>query len=78
MRRDIVDGPLERGRVDLLVEVAAELPLQAAAALIGVPQSDRAQLIEWADATLDHSDRDLGGSSERGGRGRRSDVRVRR
>ena len=61
----IVEGALERGRVDLLVEVAAELPLQAAAALIGVPQSDRAQLIEWADATLDHSDRDLGGSSER-------------
>ena len=31
--------------------------------LIGVPQEDRAQLIEWADATLDHDDRDLGGSS---------------
>ena len=60
---DIVDGALERGRVDLLVEVAAELPLQAAATLIGVPQADRAQLVDWADATLDHVDRDLGGSS---------------
>lgn len=51
--------------VDLLVHVAAELPLQAAASLLGVPQSDRRMLIEWADATLDHEDRDLGGTSER-------------
>lgn len=61
----IVDSALQRRRVDLLVEVAAELPLQAAAALLGVPQADRAQLLEWADATLDYDDRDLGASSER-------------
>jgi cytochrome P450 len=61
----IVDGAVDRGEVDLLVQVAAELPLQAAAALLGVPQADRARLIEWADATLDYDDRDLGGTSER-------------
>ncbi|MFN7149925.1 MAG: cytochrome P450 [Microthrixaceae bacterium] len=61
----IVDDAVERGEVDLLVQVAAELPLQAAAALLGVPQADRARLIEWADATLDYDDRDLGGTSER-------------
>lgn len=55
----------EAGEVDLLVHVAAELPLQAAASLIGVPQEDRARLIEWADATLDHDDHDLGGTSDR-------------
>jgi len=55
----------DAGEVDLLVHVAAELPLQAAAALIGVPQEDRARLIEWADATLDHDDHDLGGTSDR-------------
>lgn len=54
----IVDAALERGDGDLLVDVAAELPLQAAAALLGVPQDDRRLLIEWADATLDHDDRD--------------------
>ena len=54
-----------RRQVDLLVDVAAELPLQAAAALLGVPQEDRPLLIEWADATLDYDDRELGGSSER-------------
>ncbi len=61
----IVADAVGRGEVDLLVQVAAELPLQAAAALLGVPQSDRARLIEWADATLDYDDRDLGGTSER-------------
>lgn len=61
----IVDAALGRGTVDLLVEVAAELPLQAAAALIGVPQEDRARLLEWADATLDHEDGGLGAPSER-------------
>ena len=52
--RRIVAAAVERGRVDLLTEVAAELPLQAAAGLLGVPQEDRGLLIEWADATLDH------------------------
>lgn len=61
----IVQRARERRHVDLLVEVAAELPLQAAAALLGVPQDDRAKLVEWADATLDYDDRDLGGSSAR-------------
>jgi cytochrome P450 len=61
----IVDDAVERAEVDLLVQVAAELPLQAAAALLGVPQTDRARLIEWADATLDYDDRDLGGTSDR-------------
>jgi cytochrome P450 len=61
----IVERARERRRVDLLVEVAAELPLQAAAGLLGVPQEDRAKLVEWADATLDYDDRDLGGSSAR-------------
>lgn len=61
---EVVRTALERGDVDLLVDVAAELPLQAAAGLLGVPQEDRQQLVAWADATLDHTDRDLGGSSD--------------
>lgn len=61
----VVDSALERGQVDLLVDVAAELPLQAAAGLLGVPHDERRRLIEWADATLDHVDHDLGDSSAR-------------
>jgi cytochrome P450 len=60
--RRIVATAVERGRIDLLTEVAAELPLQAAAGLLGVPQEDRRLLIEWADATLDHRDDPSGGT----------------
>jgi cytochrome P450 len=48
-----------------LIEVAAELPLQAIAALLGVPQEDRHRFMEWADATLDYDDRNLGQQSAR-------------
>ncbi|HTO00779.1 MAG TPA: cytochrome P450 [Microthrixaceae bacterium] len=61
----IVVNAMELDEVDLLTDIAAELPMQAAAGLLGVPQSDRKQLMDWADATLDYEDRDLGGTSER-------------
>jgi cytochrome P450 len=63
--RMIVREAVERGEVDFLVDVAAELPLQAVAQLLGVPQEDRHRLFGWANATLDYDDRDLGQVSER-------------
>src|SRR5690606_29724507 len=63
--RVILDGLPADGRCDLLRTVAAELPLQAIAGLLGVPQEDRHLLIGWADATLDYDDRDLGEQSAR-------------
>ena len=60
----IVDAAVAAGDCDFLVDVAAELPLQAVARLLGVPQEDRHQLFRWATATLDYSDRDLGQASE--------------
>jgi cytochrome P450 len=61
----IVDAIAERGECDFLVDVAAELPLQAIAQLLGIPQADRHALFEWANATLDYDDRDLGEANER-------------
>jgi cytochrome P450 len=61
----ILDEAVERGRFDALVDVAAELPLQAIAELLGVPQEDRHRLLAWADATLDYDDREPGQTSER-------------
>ena len=63
--RRILDAVSPRGRCDFLVEVAAELPLQAIAGLLGLPQEDRFQMFEWTTAIVDYSDRDLGQSSER-------------
>ncbi len=59
----ILDAVAARGACDLVVDVAAELPLQAIARLLGVPQEDRHQLFGWANATLDYDDRDLGQTS---------------
>lgn len=61
----ILERALSQPRCDFLVEVAAELPLQAIARLLGVPQADRHALFGWANATLDYDDRDLGASSEK-------------
>jgi cytochrome P450 len=61
----IVDAAVARGRCDFLLDVAAELPLQAVARLLGVPQEDRHRLFAWANATLDYDGRDLGESDER-------------
>jgi cytochrome P450 len=63
--RAIVDDVADRGACDFVIDVAAELPLQAIARLLGVPQDDRHQLFEWATANLDYDDRELGQSSEK-------------
>jgi len=60
---ELVDEAVERSRdgevVDVLADVAAELPLQTIAQLMGVPQADRHQLFEWTSTILDYGDRSL-------------------
>ncbi len=63
--RRIVDAVADRGSCDFLTEVAVELPLQAVAALMGVPEDDRHDLLDWSNTTLDHEGRELGQSSDR-------------
>ena len=57
--REIVASAVARGACDLLVDVAAELPLQTIAHLLGVPQEDRHQLFRWTTTILDYQDREL-------------------
>ncbi|WP_198347863.1 cytochrome P450 [Nocardia terrae] len=61
----IVDAALDKGDCDFLIDLAAELPLQAVAQLLGVPQEDRHQLFGWANVALDYDDRDLGEATAR-------------
>jgi cytochrome P450 len=63
--RRIVDAVAERGECDFLSDVAVELPLQAVAALMGVPDADRHDLLGWSNATLDFEGRELGETSDR-------------
>jgi len=50
--RRIVTEAVERGSGDFVEEVAAELPLQAIAELLGVPQEDRFKLFDWSNQML--------------------------
>jgi cytochrome P450 len=61
----VVDEALAKADCDFLVDVAAELPLQAVAQLVGVPQEDRHRLLEWANVTLDYQDREVGEATAR-------------
>jgi len=45
----IVDNVIDRGSCDFVVDVAAELPLQAIAELMGVPAEDRRTIFEWSN-----------------------------
>jgi cholest-4-en-3-one 26-monooxygenase len=54
--RDIVDGVAERGECDFVVDVAAELPLQVIAELMGVPQEDRHKVFEWSNRMIGSQD----------------------
>ena len=60
----ILEAAGAKGQCDFLREVAAELPMQATASLMGVPLADRHDLMSWSNATLDHSGRELGQSSD--------------
>jgi len=59
----ILDAVVARGRCDFLLDVAVELPLQAIAMVMGIPDEDRHDLMAWTNATLSYDDRELGGRS---------------
>jgi cholest-4-en-3-one 26-monooxygenase len=52
----IVDDALAKGEGDFVFEVAAELPLQAIAELLGVPFEDRGKLFDWSNQMLSYDD----------------------
>ncbi|MGN0064985.1 MAG: cytochrome P450 [Nocardioides sp.] len=60
----IVDDALAKGEGDFVADVAAELPLQAIADLMGVPQEDRAKLFDWSNQMLSYDDPDVEGNEE--------------
>lgn len=58
--RRILDAVAGKPECDFVVEVAAELPLQAIAGLLGARQEDRRQLFRWANVIVDYADRNVG------------------
>jgi cholest-4-en-3-one 26-monooxygenase len=57
----IVMTALEEGTGDFVTDVACELPLQAIAELIGVPQEDRKKIFHWSNQMIGYDDPELGG-----------------
>ncbi|MFN8051501.1 MAG: cytochrome P450 [Acidimicrobiales bacterium] len=52
----IVDSVIERGSCDFVLDVAAELPLQAIAEIMGVPHDDRHMLFDWTNKMIGADD----------------------
>jgi len=60
----IVAAALEQGTGDFVTDVACELPLQAIAELIGVPQGDRHKLFTWSNDMVGYDDPDYNADGE--------------
>ena len=56
----IARDALEKGSGNFVTDVACELPLQAIAELIGVPQEDRLRIFDWSNQMIGYDDPEYG------------------
>jgi len=61
--KDIVERAAEKGSGDFIVEVSSELPLQAIAELLGIPQEDRFKVFEWSNKMAGYDDPEIADES---------------
>ena len=58
-RTDIIlDRVVEAGRCDFVQDIAAELPLQAIAEMLGIPLEDRSKVFDWTNKFIGRDDPD--------------------
>ncbi|WP_246081890.1 cytochrome P450 [Nocardioides litoris] len=62
--RTIVAEAVAKGEGDFVGDIAAELPLQAIAELIGIPQEDRLRIFDWSNQMLASDDPEIVGTPE--------------
>ncbi|MFI5792178.1 cytochrome P450 [Streptomyces sp. NPDC051677] len=63
----IVESALAQGgSFDFVTSVASELPLQAIAELIGIPQDDRAKIFDWSNKMIAYDDPEFAVTAEVG------------
>lgn len=62
--RDVVDAVCERGEIDYLADVAAEMPLLVLADVLGVPREDRRLLYSWTNRLVGIDDPEYGGDPQ--------------
>jgi cholest-4-en-3-one 26-monooxygenase len=56
LTNDILDEALANNGCDFVVDIAAELPLDVIAELIGVPREDRHKIFEWSNRMIGSED----------------------
>lgn len=54
--QQIVADAREKGSGDFVTDVACELPLQAIAELLGIPQDDRGKVFDWSNQMMAYDD----------------------
>jgi cholest-4-en-3-one 26-monooxygenase len=62
----VVDAVIGRGSCDLVSDIAAELPLQAIAEIMGVPQEERDLLFGWSNRLIGADDPEYAASPAEG------------
>jgi cholest-4-en-3-one 26-monooxygenase len=60
----IVQLALTEGTGDFVNDVACELPLQAIAELLGIPQDDRRKIFAWSNEMIGYDDPEYGGDAQ--------------
>jgi len=63
----ILDNVVEKGSCDFVIDISAELPLQAIAELMGVPAEDRHKLFEWSNRMIGIDDPEFEGDRDNAG-----------
>jgi len=63
---DIIDRVAAKGQCDFVSEIAAELPLQAIAEIMGIPLADRHLVFNWTNRLIGFDDPEFQGSWDDG------------
>jgi len=61
---EIIDRVAARGECDFVTDLAADLPLQVIAELVGVPMEDRGKVYEWSNKLIGFDDPEYSGDRE--------------
>lgn len=60
----IIDRVAAKGECDLVTDIAADLPLQVIAEMIGVPENERHEIFHWSNQMIGLDDPEYGNSLE--------------
>ena len=61
---EILDRVADRGECDFVTTIAAELPLQVIAELMGIPQEDRHKVFDWSNRMIGSADPEFHSTAE--------------